>query len=61
MTFTRIPNWITFLQRNKIAIDNFSSRGDIQLTKRRSTSSPIDSFQIAAGAILPPPPAPAAI
>lgn len=44
------------LQRTKIIIDNMSFCADIHLTKRRSTSSPIDSFQIAAGAILPPPP-----
>jgi hypothetical protein len=42
-----------------MTIDNMSFYGDIGFTKRRSTSSPI-GFQIAAGAILPPPPAPAA-
>ena len=47
------------LQRTRNPVDNLSRKPDICLTKTRSTSSPT-AFQIAASAILPPPPALAA-
>ncbi|MBX3492578.1 MAG: hypothetical protein KF899_06435 [Parvibaculum sp.] len=59
MQFIRIATNMKLLQRTRNPIDNLSRKPDIELTKTRSTSSPT-AFQIAASAILPPPPALAA-
>ncbi|MCW5604190.1 MAG: hypothetical protein KIT18_06575 [Burkholderiales bacterium] len=59
MQLIRIATKTKLLQRTRNPIDNLSRKPDIQLTKTRSTSSPT-AFQIAASAILPPPPALAA-
>jgi len=57
--FIRIATNMKLLQRTRNPVDNLSRKPDIYLTKTRSTSSPT-AFQIAASAILPPPPALAA-
>ena len=59
MQFIRIATNMKLLQRTRNPVDNLSRKPDICLTKTRSTSSPT-AFQIAASAILPPPPALAA-